>query len=222
MTDIPVFESTDAAATAGASIYWVEGKVYFDTAVILDIPAETGCFDDIAPDISHSPNGATFLLIPACFEGDNHLFLFQADGTGKLQLTSRFEYINYSEVEWAADSRSFTYTRLNSCCLSPSDIPVDAPQPGQVQYVVATGEKILLTPPHEFLVQVVNVAENDTLNVRTGAGIDNPIVGQLPQGDLDIYVTGSGEIVDQTVWLPIRYQDLTGWVNSLFLVRQDR
>jgi hypothetical protein len=58
--------------------------------------------------------------------------------------------------------------------------------------------------------------------VRTGAGIDNPIVGQLPQGDLDIYVTGSGEVVGQTVWLPIHYQDLTGWVNSAFLIRQNR
>ncbi len=227
---VPIFESIDDAAPAVATmkasgqtpVYWVDGKVYFDTAVILDIPTETGCFADIPPDISHSPNHAYFLLIPACFEGDNHLFLFQADGTDKLQLTGGFEYINFSEIVWAPDSQSFTYTRLNSCCLAPSDIPVAAPPPGQVQYVVETGEKILRTPPHEFLVQVVNVVQGDTLNVRTGAGIDNPIAGQLPQGELDIYVTGTGENVGQVVWLPIRYQDLTGWVNSTFLIRQDR
>ncbi len=223
MESVAVAESPVPIATAQEiPVYWEDGIVYFDTAVILDIPAETGCFSDIAPDIIYSPNGAYLLIIPACFEGDNHLFLFQADGTGKLQLTSQFEYINFSEVEWAADSQSFTYTRINSCCFAPSTIPVDAPLPGRVLYIIETGEKILLTPPREFLVQVVNVIADDTLNVRAEAGVDTPIVGELPQGDLDIFVTGSGQTIGQAVWLPVRYQDLTGWVNGSYLVRQDR
>lgn len=125
-----------------------DGTVYLNDKLLFDVQAEgIPCYEDIAPTIVYSPTQAHFLVIPACLEGDNELYLFQADGSGKQRLTDAWDRLNMDNVTWAADGQSFTYERINSCCLSPENIPEDAPPVGTVQVNIQTGEKALIATP---------------------------------------------------------------------------
>ena len=126
-----------------------DAKVYLNDKLLFDVQAEgIPCYEDIPVTIAYSPTQEHFLVIPACLEGDNELYLFRADGTGKQRLTSAWDRLNLENVTWAADGQSFTYERLNACCLSPENIPDDAPPVGMVQVNIQTGEKVLIaTPP---------------------------------------------------------------------------
>ena len=127
------------------AVYQDDGTVMLDGAVIFDIEAEgIPCFPDIPAEIIYSPTLEHFLIVPSCFEGDNLLYLFQADGTDKQLITAAWDFLNFNEVTWAEDGQSFTYQRINSCCLTP---PEDAPPAGLVQYDLATGTKTLVATP---------------------------------------------------------------------------
>ena len=127
------------------AVYQDDGTVTLDGTIILDIEAEgIPCFPDIPAEIIYSPTLEHFLVVPSCFEGDNFLYLFQADGTGKQLITAAWDFLNFNNVTWAEDGQSFTYQRINSCCLTP---PEDAPPAGLVQYDLATGTKTLIATP---------------------------------------------------------------------------
>jgi hypothetical protein len=65
---------------------------------------------------------------------------------------------------------------------------------------------------------VVNVAVNDVLNIRSGAGVNQPIVGNYPPDAIDVMETGASTNADGAVWVEVRKNDgLTGWVNSYYL-----
>ncbi|PWB76346.1 MAG: hypothetical protein C3F07_03790 [Anaerolineales bacterium] len=65
---------------------------------------------------------------------------------------------------------------------------------------------------------VVNVAVNDVLNIRSGAGVNQNIIGYYPSDATDVMRTGPSTSVDGAVWVEVRRNDgLTGWVNSNFL-----
>ncbi len=67
---------------------------------------------------------------------------------------------------------------------------------------------------------VVNVAPDDFLNVRAKPDVASPVVGRIPPFGLGIYICAAGERVRTALWVPIRYKDLTGWVNRRYLARQ--
>ena len=125
-----------------------DGIVSLNEVVLLDIQAEEiPCYYDIPAEIIYAPTYEHFLVIPACIEGDNELYLFRADGTGKQRITSTWDLLNFQNVAWSPDGKSFTYERLNSCCLSQEEIPADAPPVGLVQVDVITEEKVLIATP---------------------------------------------------------------------------
>lgn len=65
---------------------------------------------------------------------------------------------------------------------------------------------------------VVNVAANDVLNIRAGAGVSQPIVGYFASEANDVYRTGPSVSADGAVWVEVRRNDgLIGWVNSYYL-----
>ena len=137
--------ATPAITLASASD---DGKIYLEDQVVLDIQAEgLPCFPDIPAEIVYAPTYEHFLVIPACIEGDNYLYLFRADGTEKQLITGPWDFLNFNNVTWAEDGLSFVYQRINSCCLSPEDIPADAPPRGLVEFNVVTGEKVLIATP---------------------------------------------------------------------------
>ena len=64
---------------------------------------------------------------------------------------------------------------------------------------------------------VVNVDENDVLNIRTGPGVHNKIIGILKNGSKGVFIIGEKVRVGISFWANIQYQDIAGWVNSRFL-----
>ena len=67
---------------------------------------------------------------------------------------------------------------------------------------------------------VVRVASNDVLNVRSGPGVAYPIIDTIPYHGLDVEVHAGAREVEGRWWVPVQYEDVTGWVNSKYLARQ--
>lgn len=65
--------------------------------------------------------------------------------------------------------------------------------------------------------QVVFVEQDDVLNIRSGAGVRNEIVGMLPPGATGVTLTGAGQVVDGTLWVPVQAGSVRGWASSRFL-----
>lgn len=61
------------------------------------------------------------------------------------------------------------------------------------------------------------VEPTDVLNVRSGPGVDFGIVGTIPPNATDVQITGSGQVVAGSTWVPVQRGAVTGWVNSRFL-----
>lgn len=80
-----------------------------------------------------------------------------------------------------------------------------------------------LTPPSaqaETVYRVAFVESDDTLNVRSGPGVENGVVGELAPTANNIRITGAGQQVAGSTWVPIATSNLTGWVNGRFLTSQ--
>lgn len=65
--------------------------------------------------------------------------------------------------------------------------------------------------------QVAFVASDDTLNVRAGPGVSNDVVAELSPTATGIRITGDGQQVGTSLWVPIQAGNVTGWVNSQYL-----
>ena len=189
------------------------GDVCFGGMKILDMVEEGGgCFG--VGGISPAPTIEYFAVLLQCFEGDNEAYIFRSDGSNKQRLTGEWDYINYDQYVWTTDEY-FVYQRINSCC---AEAPADAPQLGAVWYDPETSQKLMHDSPSPLeQYHVLGVASDDSLNVRSAAGIGNPIVGSIPFNGTDIEVTGLGVDKDGGLWVPIRYQELSGWVNNEFI-----
>lgn len=90
------------------------------------------------------------------------------------------------------------------CDQAPMSLPVGAPR---------------FAPADLSGYHVVNVRVDDMLTVRSAAGADKPLVGAIPPNGAGIRVTGAGVKVGAYDWLPISYNNVSGWVNSHFLER---
>jgi photosystem II stability/assembly factor-like uncharacterized protein len=65
---------------------------------------------------------------------------------------------------------------------------------------------------------VVNVAQNDVLNIRSAAGVSQPIVGYFASDATDVMETGATSSADGAAWVEVRKSDgVTGWVNAYYL-----
>jgi len=64
------------------------------------------------------------------------------------------------------------------------------------------------------------IEDNDVLNIRSGPGVTFPIVGELKLATADLRATGDGQVVGNSLWLPIQHNDASGWVNSRYLVEE--
>ena len=65
---------------------------------------------------------------------------------------------------------------------------------------------------------VVNVGPSDVLNIRSGAGVSQSIIGYYPPDATDVMRTGPSASADGAMWVEVRRGDgLAGWVNSYYL-----
>ena len=69
----------------------------------------------------------------------------------------------------------------------------------------------------EAIYRVIHVDENDILNVRSGPGPENDIVTSLEPGSTGVRIVGFGQPVNNSVWVPINVDTVSGWVNGRFL-----
>ncbi len=65
--------------------------------------------------------------------------------------------------------------------------------------------------------RVVKVAQDDVLNIRSGVGTQYPIVGSIPPDSGGVLITGEQVKHGRSVWVPVKYRDIEGWVNRGYL-----
>lgn len=108
--------------------------------LLLDLERDLpGCFT--LREVRYSPDGQFFLALPDCFEGDNEAVVFSSDGLVSFRITGQWNKVSYDNIDWAPDSRSLVYQRINSCC---AEVPPQAPPAGLVQFHIETQQKQLL------------------------------------------------------------------------------
>ncbi len=68
---------------------------------------------------------------------------------------------------------------------------------------------------------VMFVAPNDVLNIRSAAGVSNPIIATLPPNAVNILGTGGQTSISGDTWFEIQKPEGgTGWVNAYYLTEQ--
>ncbi len=77
------------------------------------------------------------------------------------------------------------------------------------------------TPISSVPYAVVMVNPNDVLNIRSGPGVSNSIIGSFPYNATNIILTGRSSIVSGDTWVEVQKPDGgTGWVNFYYLTEQ--
>ncbi len=210
--------SKDKTLPAKAVISEDYTKLLLGSAVLLE--AEKDGFLSVL-EVKYSPSGDYFLAVACGYEcNDNIGFLFKSDGSAKHKITARWDFILQSRVEWSADGRHLYYYRINS---TGADPPAEAPSPGWVQVAVQSGVKSPATTrvlKTTASYSVFNVPPGDVLNVRAAAGATAAIVGTLSPTAKGIRVTSAAIAQGGSMWAPIKYQNLSGWVNQNYLCEE--
>lgn len=65
--------------------------------------------------------------------------------------------------------------------------------------------------------QVIKVRMDDVLNMRSGAGTQNQIVGTIPPDGGNIRIVGGPKPVGSSNWVEVEYGSQRGWVNRRYL-----
>lgn len=68
--------------------------------------------------------------------------------------------------------------------------------------------------------KVIKVESWDTLNMRSGPGVNNPVVAKLPHNARSIRMTGGSRTVGRTRWVEVSWQGNIGWVSKAYLGAQ--
>lgn len=103
---------------------------------------------------------------------------------------------------------------------APAAQPAAQPQPA----APAAPAPAIAAPQTTTSYRVTGVAGGDVLNIRSGPGAENTIVGMLPPNAIGITLTGeSAQAADGGTWWRITDPTLpggTGWVNARFLAAE--
>ena len=99
------------------------------------------------------------------------------------------------------------------------DVTLETPTPFPTITPLPTPELEPTTPllDNAAQFQVVYVAPDDVLHVRSGPGVGNDIIGELPPDATGITITGDGQMVEGSLWVPITANGTSGWVNTVYL-----
>lgn len=68
---------------------------------------------------------------------------------------------------------------------------------------------------------VINVEDDDVLNIREFPGRFNQIVGKIPSTEKCIKFFGDYRLLKTKVWVRVQYQQIPGWVNSSYLMKNE-
>lgn len=86
--------------------------------------------------------------------------------------------------------------------------------------LVATGFAAAADPA-SVVWQITGIVPGDTLNVRTGPGMNFPIATKLENGTGNIHVTGDKVMNGKDDWVPVTFQGGKGWTRPKYLTRAD-
>lgn len=172
--------------------------------------------------IKPAPGGKRFSVIACGFEcTDNEGFVFNADGTGKRKFTSRWNSILQDKLEWSADGQKLYYFRINSTAAEP---PANVPAEGWVEIDVTTGRKTMATSRRlktEASYATFHASSEDsTLNLREAPSPQAKIIRKFNGNIQGIRFTGQTRKIGRTVWVKIKYEDASGWVNQNYLYEE--
>ena len=115
---------------------------------------------------------------------------------------------------------------VSAATLAPSPIVVATPTPSvaaSTQRPTAIGAKWpdgrkLLHPDQFVRTRVVNVADNDTLKLRSGPGTSFRVVADIPADETNITAFNYDQIWDgDTWWCPVEWRGLRGYVGRSHL-----
>lgn len=125
-------------------------------------------------------------------------------------------YINAVRIIWKNYSNAFKLFAGN-----PAGFVVFTAkgESGNLTFV-PTVTAALTTSEIPHIYRVAFVANNDTLNIRSGAGANYKVVGTLAYNATGIEITGTEQKVGTSLWVPIQYEGLTGWVNRYYLTQE--
>ena len=204
---------TSPAPTIPPGLFQKGNWLYFDGQPILDGAQEyPGC---TLQEPQYDPGGAFFIAPLNCKDGSRQRVLFRADGAQKHAITGDWDSV-YGDYETWTDDGFYVYLRQNDCCGQAP--PANAPPSGTVWVNLATGDKEQPGAPSPlFPYHIHSVASDDVLNMRSGPGINNSIVGEIPPNGTDVIIIGLGVKQDGDWWVPVRYGSAAGWANSYFM-----
>lgn len=98
--------------------------------------------------------------------------------------------------------------------------PISIPLPTFTPAPATTPLPAMVTGAPAEAYAVVGVEPGDTLNVRSGAGVDNDIVGEIPHTGTGIQLIGDIVMVGESAWSQMQFGEMVGWVNTAFLAGQ--
>ncbi len=156
------------------------------------------------------------------------------EGAGSFSMTSRLAQVVYTLTQFPSIDRvDFRLDGEQVLVFSSEGIVLDHPPMENGDFLSAlpmgpdTGSGATETwtqddlPPivgiaSSQLGRVVLVADDDTLNVRTGAGVSNPIIGKVVPGAV-VHRLGATAVVGSSIWAEIDTPRGAGWVNATYL-----
>lgn len=119
---------------------------------------------------------------------------------------------------------TFTAPPATLTLIPPTDTPLPTLSVTPTQPPTATAT-LPPTPTIEPVgpYAVVRVEPNDTLNVRSGPGISNPILTSLAYDAHNVMLTTRSQVVSGSLWVEILLGDgSAGWVNDYYLTRYSK
>lgn len=138
------------------------------------------------------------LLVAACGGDDDTVATDTTESTDSTSTTG--------DPDDATDSTDATESSTTST-LAP---PADGELPGEV---------IEIFPYEGADLAVVGVERDDTLNLRSGPGLDFGVVAELSPIDTGIIATGHNRTLDDSIWAEVTKDSVTGWANVSYLLQ---
>jgi WD40 repeat protein len=205
----------------------------WDVASRLPIGQPLQGHSNVVSSVTFSPDGKTL----ASGGYDNNIILWDIDPESLMEKSCQRASRNLTRAEW---QRYFPAEDYRKICeqwpLEPAvtSTPVGTQVPRSTVTATATKLPDVIAPTAianatptvapegtaVALFRVVNVTEEDRLNIRAGPGLKYDVIGKIPKDGRDIRITGPGVQGDNTIWVPIIYKGISGWVNSFFLSKQ--